>query len=239
LNAVHALIGLLAAVVPRNGRLIAPLEAGIAEPTADEVAGWSDLPPGAELLADVGLRPADPRAAAEFHRRTTAAASLDVHAIEAGEIDLVKTNLPVTARATLSLRVAPGQDAAALGETLDGALSGAVPEGADLAIEALNEGEASLLDGARPAVARAVEGMEQSVGLGFTPVRVGGSIPIIACMEDVGIPALLTGFGLPDDAIHGANERIRVQHLELGVLAAAGALRALGAPGALSARASA
>lgn len=230
LNAVHALMSLLGAVAPRNGRLIAPLEAGVAEPDAAEVAGWDALPAGADLLADVGLRPADPAAAAEFHRRTTAAPSLDVHALEAGEIDLVKTNLPVTARATLSLRVAPGQDAPALGETLDGALRGAVPAGADLEIERLNEGEASLLDGSRPAVARAVGGMEEALDLTFTPVRVGGSIPIIACMEDVGIPTLLTGFGLPDDAIHGANERIRVEHLGLGTRAAMGALRALGGP---------
>ena len=228
LNAAHALAAVLGAVLPEDGRVIAPLAAGVAEPDPAEVAGWEALPSGETLLADVGLRPADAGAAREFHRRTTAAPSLDVHALEAGEIDLVKTNLPVVARATLSLRVAPGQDAVALGEALDQALRDAAPAGAEVRIEALNEGEASLLDGSRPAVARAIAGMEEGTGLAFTPVRVGGSIPIVACIEDVGIPALLTGFGLPDDAIHGANERIRRDHLGLGTRAAIGALRALG-----------
>ena len=50
LNAIHALAQALTALFPRDGRLPEPLRAGVTAPTADEVAGWRDLPPGAEEL---------------------------------------------------------------------------------------------------------------------------------------------------------------------------------------------
>ena len=44
LNAAHALLEILAAVMPRDGRLPAPLYAGVAPAGAAEVAAWDDLP---------------------------------------------------------------------------------------------------------------------------------------------------------------------------------------------------
>ena len=43
-----------------------------------------------------------------------------------------------------------------------------------------------------------------------------------------GIPTVLTGFGLPDDAIHAPDEHLRFAHLETGTRAAMEILRALG-----------
>jgi len=64
LNALHALIQTLQAVLPGpDGLLPEPLRAGIAPPTEDELAAWRTLQPGAEVLADQGARPADPAAA--------------------------------------------------------------------------------------------------------------------------------------------------------------------------------
>jgi acetylornithine deacetylase/succinyl-diaminopimelate desuccinylase-like protein len=42
-------------------------------------------------------------------------------------------------------------------------------------------------------------------------VRSGGSIPVVNTFQEVlGIPAVLMGFGLPDDHIHGPNERFHL-----------------------------
>ena len=52
---------------------------GIVPPTEEELAGWRELPTGADELADQGARPADARAAEEFYLRTFAEPALDVN----------------------------------------------------------------------------------------------------------------------------------------------------------------
>ncbi|HEX4980656.1 MAG TPA: hypothetical protein VFV63_03120, partial [Ilumatobacteraceae bacterium] len=59
----------------------------------------------------------------------------------------------------------------------------------------------------------------------------GGSLPVVPVLAARGIPTVLTGFGLPDDAIHGPDEHLRVAHLGIGTRAAMEMLRALGALG--------
>ncbi len=154
LNAVHALMTILAAVAPREGRLPTPLYAGLAPAGPGEVAAWAELPPGEEALAGAGLRPADVGAPDGFYMRTLASPSVDVHGLEAGEPAAVKTNIPGQARATLSLRVAPGQDAETLAATLDGLLREAAPAGADLTIEELGVARAAFIDPEHPVLLR-------------------------------------------------------------------------------------
>src|SRR5207245_7201691 len=130
LNAAHALTQMLSAVVARDGRLPEPLRAGVAPPSEAEVADWAQLSPGSEELAAQGARPADGRAAEEFYVRTWAEPSLDVNGIETGSPQLTKTVLPVVAEANLSIRLAPGQSAAAIAPELERMLREAAPEGA-------------------------------------------------------------------------------------------------------------
>ena len=84
LNAAHALVQTLAGVIATDGRLAEPLRAGIVPPTEAELAGWRELPAGADELADQGARPADPAAAEEFYRRTFAEPALDINGLASG-----------------------------------------------------------------------------------------------------------------------------------------------------------
>lgn len=59
-----------------------------------------------------------------------------------------------------------------------------------------------------------------AVGFGADPVfvRSGGSIPVVSMFkEQLGIPTLLMGFGLPTDRVHGPNEHFRLEHLRRGI----------------------
>jgi acetylornithine deacetylase/succinyl-diaminopimelate desuccinylase-like protein len=228
LNAAHALVEMLAAVAPRDGRLPLPLYAGVAPAGAAEVAAWDDLPPGAEALAAAGLRPADPGAADGFYMRTVASPSLDVHGLACGEPSAVKTSIPSDAVATLSLRLAGGQDADALSAVLDDLLRSAAPAGADLEIEDLGLALPAVLDADHAVLAAAADAMEAATGWRPAPVRLGGTLPVVAVLAAKGIPTILTGFGLPDDAIHAPDEHLRVEHLEIGTRAGMEILRALG-----------
>src|SRR5206468_407369 len=82
-----------------GGRLPASLRAGATPPTAEELAAWAQLPSGTEELSHYGGTPIAPGAAEEFHLRVFADTSLDVNGIAGGSPDLVKTVLPVEARA--------------------------------------------------------------------------------------------------------------------------------------------
>jgi len=73
LNATHALMTALAAVLPdANGRLPAPLRQGVALPSEEELEAWAQLPPGSEQLADQGATPITAGAADDFYSRTFA-----------------------------------------------------------------------------------------------------------------------------------------------------------------------
>lgn len=236
MNAAHALMTILGAVTPRDGRLPDALYAGVAPAGPAEVAAWDDMPPGADALTGGGLRPADAGAAEGFYMRTLASPSLDVHGLLCGEPVAVKTIVPGEAVAMLSLRLAPGQDAPELAATLDRLLREAAPTGAEVTIDDMGVALPAALDPDDPVLVVAADGIERGTGWRPAPVRLGGTLPVVAVLVARGIPTVLTGFGLPDDAIHAPDEHLRVGHLEIGTRAAMEILRAFGDLGGSAAR---
>jgi acetylornithine deacetylase/succinyl-diaminopimelate desuccinylase-like protein len=211
LNAFHALHQALAAVLPRDGRLPEPLRAGLAPPSEEELASWETLPAGEAVLAGGGLHPADDRAAEEFHLRTSAEPSLDVHRVSGGEARTIVTE---ACSATLSVRLAPGQRTAEIAPALEAMLRSALPDGAEMTFSA-ELAEPSLFDPSLPALraARAALG-EPAL------VRSGGTLPVLAAFAERGIPAIVSGFAVPEDNIHAPDESYRLVALEQGARAA-------------------
>jgi acetylornithine deacetylase/succinyl-diaminopimelate desuccinylase-like protein len=228
LNSVHALIQVLSAVVPRDGRVPVALMEGSAQPTPAEVEAWDGLPAGAEQLAQAGARPADARAADEFVLRTTMLPSVDVHGIRAADPSLVATVIPAVAEATVSCRIPPGADANQLAATVRTLLEDACPVGAEVQVEGLGVAGSSRLDPDDPVIAAAMRGITEATGLPVTPLGIGGSIPVVAAMAARGTSVVLSGFGLPDDGLHSPDEHMRLENLALGVRGAEGILAALG-----------
>jgi acetylornithine deacetylase/succinyl-diaminopimelate desuccinylase-like protein len=228
MNAMHALMRTLSGVLPRDGRLPEPLRAGIAPPTAEEMESWSALTPGSELLASVGARGADPKAAEEFYVRTWAEPSVDVHGLAGGSPDLVKTVLPVEARANVSIRIVPGQNVGEVTAAFDRLLREAAPEGAEVDIELVSSGEAALISPDSPAVTLARAAFEHVIGNSSMLVRVGGSIPVVEGIVARGIPAIVTGIATRDANAHSPNEKFPAHYLTLGVEAIRETYRRLG-----------
>ena len=135
LNAAHALVQILGSVIATDGRLAEPLRAGIVPPTEAELAGWRELPTGADQLGSQGARPADPAAAEEFYRRTFAEPALDINGVVSGSPHAVKTVIPSVAAANLSVRLAPGQQPEVIAAALERMLREAAPAGAELTLE--------------------------------------------------------------------------------------------------------
>ena len=220
LNALHALLQTLSGVLARDGLLPEPLRAGIVPPTEEELASWRELQPGAEAISEQGSRPMDPRAAEDFYLRTWAEPAVDVHGLAGGSPQLVKTVLPVEAEANVSIRLAPGQDPAAIAETFERLLREAAPEGAEVEIARLSSSPPGLVSPDSAAVELAQDAFEHVTGVRPLLVRSGGSIPLVPALAGRGIPAIITGFALPDSNIHSPNERMLVDYMSLGVATA-------------------
>jgi acetylornithine deacetylase/succinyl-diaminopimelate desuccinylase-like protein len=229
LNAAHALVQTLAALLARDGRLSEPLREGLVPPTEEELAGWRELPAGESELADQGARPADARAADEFYLRTFAEPALEVNGIESGSPHLQKTVLPVHAVANVSIRLAPGQDPDRIAVVLEQLLREAAPAGASLEIERLSSSPPGLVSPDAPAIKLAQDAFERVVGRRPALIRSGGTIPIVPALTGKGIPAIVTGFSLPDAQIHSPNERLVADYVPLGIATARELFRELAA----------
>lgn len=220
LNAAHALAQVISGLVARDGRLAEPLRKGIVPPTEEELAGWRELPAGAEELADQGAKPSDPRAAEEFYVRTFAEPALDVNGVESGSPHLQKTVLPVVAVANLSIRLAPGQRVDEIAPALERLLRESAPPGAELEIELLSSSPPGLVPPDAHAIQLGLDAFEAVLGRRPALIRSGGTLPIVPALAGKGIPTIITGFGLPDSNVHSPNERLVAEYVPLGIAAA-------------------
>lgn len=144
--------------------------------------------------------------------------AIAVIALDATPVDRASNTLIPSARAKISLRVAPGDDARAALEKLTNHLHDHVPWGAQLEVTGGDTGEPAMIDFSGP-YAEAARGAF-AAAWGTEPVFVGqgGSIPMVADFGRAYPDALIlvTAVGDPDCRAHGANES-----LHLGDFAAA------------------
>ena len=131
-----------------------------------------------------------------------------------GDPTLHKTSIQTEARASLSVRLAPGQDAAAMSVLLERTLRDACPAHAELELEMWPPGEPAWMDPSHPALRVGFDAIERATGVRPLGVRSGGSIPVAAAFTARGIPTVLSGFGIDADNIHSPDERLEVRRFE-------------------------
>ena len=227
LNAMHALMQTLSGVLPRNGRLPEPLRAGVVSPSAEEVAGWQQLPAGTAEIAAAGSRPADAEAGAEFYIRTWAEPSVDVHGIQGGSPVLQKTVIPVEAEANVSIRLVGDQDPAVIASAFERLLRDAAPAGTEVDVTMLSTAPPGHIAADARAVVLGLDAFEEVLGVRPLLVRTGGAIPLVSELAARGVPTVLTGFALNESNVHSPNERIPAAYLPLGIETVAAVYRHL------------
>jgi acetylornithine deacetylase/succinyl-diaminopimelate desuccinylase-like protein len=233
LNATHALMSALSKVVAgSDGYVPDELRVGRTPPSEEELAAWAQLPSGADQLAHYGAMPIGPRAADDFYLRTFADTSLDVNGIASGSPDLVKTVLPVEARANVSIRLAPGQDPGQIRESFERLLREGLPQGAELEITVKNTSRPAMTPTDAPAIRLTADAFEEVVGGRPLLVRTGGTLPIYAALVDRGLATLATGFGIESECnVHAPNENVPDDAIDVGVATLRNVFTRLGALG--------
>ncbi len=200
---------------------------GIAEPTEEELAAWSRLKPGAEILADAGLSPYDERAADEFYPRTWAEPSAEINGIHAGK-PILNTTLISSAHANFTLRLAPGQDPDEIAAAVRELIENAAPPGAAVELEYLGASRPGIVDPEAQPIQLGLAAFERAMGVRPLLVRAGGTMPVLATLVDRGIPTIMAGFALLESNVHAPNERLPKEYVPLGIRAVRELFVALG-----------
>ena len=69
-------------------------------------------------------------------------------------------------------------------------------------------------------MALGVAAFERVLGVKPLLIRAGGTLPLVPALTNRGIPAIISGFSLPDANIHAPNERLPVENVTLGIATA-------------------
>ncbi|HXG87204.1 MAG TPA: dipeptidase [Vicinamibacterales bacterium] len=133
-----------------------------------------------------------------------------------------KTVLPAIAMAKVSMRLVPNQDPKKIGDLFEAYMAKVAPKTVDLKLTRMHGGKPWMTAFDNPFVQAAGRAIEK--GFGKRPVfnREGGSIPVVATFqEELGLPCVLFGVGLPDENAHAPDEKLDLGNFHNGIIASA------------------
>ncbi len=149
--------------------------------------------------------------------------AISVIGLDATSVDHASNTVIPSARAKLSMRIAPGQDPAAAERALHDHLVASAPFGARVTVTPGETGQAFQAPEDSAAMQAARWAFTTAWGTEPVDLGVGGSIPFIADLAEVYPQAaiLVTGVEDPDSRAHSENESVHLGELEKVVLAEA------------------
>ncbi len=155
--------------------------------------------------------------------RLWARPTLDVNGLLSGFTgEGTKTVIPAVAMAKISMRLVPNQDPAKVAELFEAHVKKITPKTVELKITRMHGAKAWMTDFDNPYVQAAGRALEKGFNKRPVYTREGGSIPVVATFqEELGIPTVLFGFGLPDDNLHAPNEKFNLANFFNGMAASA------------------
>ena len=140
----------------------------------------------------------------------------------------VKTIVPATARAKVTFRLVADQHPDEVAEAFEAWAAEQVPAGIELELTREGSVAPALTDVSHPGVGALSRAITRVWGVEPLYTRTGGSGPEEALGRVLEGPVLYLGVGLPDDRIHAPNERVVLDQLWKGLLAAGELWRELG-----------
>lgn len=210
-NPANALMTLIAGMKDAEGRITLPgFYDKVREIDAEERAELARLPfSEAQLLNELGAPALWGEKGYAPVEQVGARPTLDVNGMLSGFTgEGAKTVLPAKAMAKISMRLVPDQDPDTVYEQLVQYMEENAPESIKWHIKVEHGGQPAISERDGIGVKAMAQAFEDVWDVAPVFVRGGGSIPVVADMQQVlGIESVLTGFGLPDDRIHSPNEK--------------------------------
>lgn len=151
--------------------------------------------------------------------RATSRPTLEVNGMLSGYTgEGPKTVLPAKAMAKISTRLVADQKPKDVEKQLNAYMKEHTHPAVKWEVKMISDADASISTRDSSEMRAMSKAMETVWGSKPIFRREGGSIPVVAYLQDVlGAECVNTGFGLPDDRIHSPNERMHLPTWELGI----------------------
>ncbi|MGA3127899.1 MAG: dipeptidase [Candidatus Korobacteraceae bacterium] len=221
-NPLFALCEIISKLKDDDGRILIPgFYDQWASPTDAELKAWKSLPFDEEHYrkTEVGSSVLTGEKDYSVLYRTWARPTLEVHGMPGGFTGTgAKTVIPAKASAKVSMRVVPDQDPDDILEKFTRFVKSLAPKGIQISIKVHSKGKAVVVSTDNDFIKAANLALHEVFHKETVYIRSGGSIPIVGQFRnDLKIPSVMMGLGLPDDNIHAPNEKFHIPNFYKGI----------------------
>ncbi len=221
-NPLFALVEIISKLKDANGKILIPgFYDNVKQPTKDELKAWEALPFNEEEYRkkEVGSNVLTGESGYSVLYRTWARPTLEVHGMPGGfTAKGAKTVIPARASAKVSMRLVPDQDPDEILKKYSDYVKSLCPKGIQLKIQVHSKGPASVVDTDNKYIKAANAALHEVFKKDTVYIRSGGSIPIVSDFQnELKIPTVMMGMGLPDDNLHAPNEKFHIPNFYRGI----------------------
>jgi acetylornithine deacetylase/succinyl-diaminopimelate desuccinylase-like protein len=221
-NPLFALVEIISKLKDSNGKILIPgFYDDVKKPTADELKAWDALPFDEEEYRkkEVGSNVLTGEPGYNVLYRTWARPTLEVHGMPGGfTAQGAKTVIPARASAKVSMRLVPDMDPEDILKKYTDYVTSLCPKGIQMKIKVHSKGPASVVDTDNKYVRAANKALHEVFNKDTVYIRSGGSIPIVSDFQnELKIPTVMMGMGLPDDNLHAPNEKFHIPNFYRGI----------------------
>jgi len=224
-NPAFVLAQIIAQMKDRGGRIKIPgFYDDVRELEESERQAWSQLPfKEKQYKKDFGIPKLFGETGYTTLERTWARPTLEINGLLSGFTgEGAKTVLPAVSMAKISMRLVPNQDPEKIAELFEAFVRKIAPKTVELKITRMHGGKPWMTSFDNPFVQAAGRAIEKGFGRAPVFTREGGSIPVVSTFqEELGLPSVLFGVGLPDENAHAPNEKLDLSNFHNGIIASA------------------
>jgi acetylornithine deacetylase/succinyl-diaminopimelate desuccinylase-like protein len=214
LNPVQALCEIIASLHDAHGHVAIPgFYDDVRRGSEKERAFMARTgPTDQEILQDAQVERGWGEPGFSLYERTTIRPALTLNGMAGGHYSHgSKSIIAASAISKLSFRLVPDQDPQKIARLFREHIARITPSAVHSSVRTYAPIEPALVDRNHPALKAAAFAYKKGFGSQPVFIRSGGSIPVVNTVQQIlSCPAVLMGFGLPDDQIHAPNEKFHL-----------------------------
>jgi acetylornithine deacetylase/succinyl-diaminopimelate desuccinylase-like protein len=224
-NPAIVLAQMLAQMKDRGGRIKIPgFYDDVVALSDDERNAWATLPYNEKKYRkDFGIPKVFGESGYSTLERTWARPTFEVNGLLSGFTgEGAKTVLPAVSMAKVSMRLVPNQMPDKIAKLFEAYVQKIAPKTVEVKVTRMHGGKPWMTAYDNVFVQAAARAIERGFGQKPVLTREGGSIPVVSTFqEELGLPSVLFGVGLPDENAHAPNEKLDVSNFHNGIIASA------------------